>query len=139
TPCVAGAKSHEQVSIKAVIFGQNRESEWNGQGRNRTGDTWIFSPLLYQLSYLPGAQQEGDFRPGGRVCKTMVLPPLRQRFTPITKQFFLSSFFHRSAIGAPSVANFSYCGGSMRMVCVLPSRRTTSTNASRGLSLRMAS
>jgi hypothetical protein len=23
-----------------------------GQGRNRTADTWIFSPLLYQLSYL---------------------------------------------------------------------------------------
>ena len=22
-----------------------------GSGRNRTGDTWIFSPLLYQLSY----------------------------------------------------------------------------------------
>src|SRR6516162_1745012 len=26
----------------------------HGQSRNRTGDTWIFSPLLYQLSYLPG-------------------------------------------------------------------------------------
>ena len=26
---------------------------WNGaQGRNRTSDTRIFSPLLYQLSYL---------------------------------------------------------------------------------------
>ena len=24
----------------------------NGQSRDRTGDTWIFSPLLYQLSYL---------------------------------------------------------------------------------------
>ena len=23
-----------------------------GQGRNRTADTWIFSPLLYHLSYL---------------------------------------------------------------------------------------
>ena len=22
-----------------------------GSGQNRTGDTWIFSPLLYQLSY----------------------------------------------------------------------------------------
>src|SRR5437773_744288 len=109
TPCVAGAKSHEQVSIKAVIFGQNRESEWNGQGRNRTGDTWIFSPLLYQLSYLPGAQQGGDFRPGGCVCKTMVVPPMGQRFTPITKQFFFSSFFHRCASVPPSVANFSYC------------------------------
>ena len=23
-----------------------------GDGRNRTADTWIFSPLLYQLSYI---------------------------------------------------------------------------------------
>ena len=26
----------------------------SGQGRNRTADTRIFSPLLYQLSYLAG-------------------------------------------------------------------------------------
>ena len=26
--------------------------ETGGQGRDRTGDTRIFSPLLYQLSYL---------------------------------------------------------------------------------------
>ena len=25
---------------------------YNAQSRNRTSDTWIFSPLLYQLSYL---------------------------------------------------------------------------------------
>ena len=25
-----------------------------GEGRNRTADTWIFSPLLYQLSYFTG-------------------------------------------------------------------------------------
>jgi hypothetical protein len=30
---------------------QSREAE-SGQGRDRTGDTWIFSPVLYQLSYL---------------------------------------------------------------------------------------
>ena len=29
-------------------------SELNGQGQNRTADTRIFSPLLYQLSYLAG-------------------------------------------------------------------------------------
>jgi hypothetical protein len=29
----------------------------SGQGRNRTADTRIFSPLLYQLSYL--AKNEG--------------------------------------------------------------------------------
>jgi hypothetical protein len=37
----------------------------NGEGRNRTGDTTIFSRVLYQLSYLAwmtaptGAQSEG--------------------------------------------------------------------------------
>ena len=25
---------------------------WSGQGRDRTADTRIFSPVLYQLSYL---------------------------------------------------------------------------------------
>lgn len=25
---------------------------WSGDGRNRTADTRIFSPLLYQLSYI---------------------------------------------------------------------------------------
>ena len=29
-----------------------------GQGRDRTGDTRIFSPLLYQLSYLATALRE---------------------------------------------------------------------------------
>jgi hypothetical protein len=28
----------------------------SGQGRNRTSDTRIFSPLLYQLSYLAGSR-----------------------------------------------------------------------------------
>gem|GEM_PF-1973717 len=27
-------------------------NEYGGQGRNRTADTGIFSPLLYRLSYL---------------------------------------------------------------------------------------
>ena len=40
------------------------------QSRNRTSDTWIFSPLLYQLSYLgksfprPKARS-GEFQPQG--------------------------------------------------------------------------
>ncbi len=29
----------------------------SGQGRNRTADTRIFSPLLYQLSYLASTMQ----------------------------------------------------------------------------------
>src|SRR5712672_3432479 len=35
---------------------QNR----GGQGRNRTSDTRIFSPLLYQLSYLAGPVHPGS-------------------------------------------------------------------------------
>jgi hypothetical protein len=30
----------------------------SGQGQNRTADTRIFSPLLYQLSYLAETMQE---------------------------------------------------------------------------------
>jgi hypothetical protein len=41
------------VEAKTAIF---REI-LNGQGRDRTGDTWIFSPLLYQLSYLPARER----------------------------------------------------------------------------------
>ena len=39
----------------------------NAQSRNRTSDTWIFSPLLYQLSYL-GIELRGqdlNLRPPG--------------------------------------------------------------------------
>jgi integrase len=45
-----------------------REHVASGQGRDRTGDTWIFSPLLYQLSYLTHVELLsslllGDFLP----------------------------------------------------------------------------
>ena len=32
-------------------FGLPVTGRESGVGRNRTADTWIFSPLLYQLSY----------------------------------------------------------------------------------------
>jgi hypothetical protein len=38
-----------------------------GKARNRTGDTRIFSPLLYQLSYLARSGAANKGRPGGRV------------------------------------------------------------------------
>ena len=34
-----------------------------GQGRNRTTDTRIFSPLLYQLSYLAAGDGRARIRP----------------------------------------------------------------------------
>ena len=39
----------------------------NGEGRNRTVDTTIFSRVLYQLSYLARAARDGSGRiyPGG--------------------------------------------------------------------------
>jgi hypothetical protein len=41
-----------------------------GQGRNRTTDTRIFSPLLYQLSYLAAEDGRARIRPAcGKVVK----------------------------------------------------------------------
>jgi hypothetical protein len=41
-----------------------------GQGRNRTTDTRIFSPLLYQLSYLAAEDGRARIRPAAaRVVK----------------------------------------------------------------------
>ena len=39
-------------------------SRLNGEGRNRTGDTTIFSRVLYQLSYLAEQRDDGSY--GGR-------------------------------------------------------------------------
>ena len=50
--------------------------EIGGQGRNRTTDTRIFSPLLYQLSYLAKYACRRAFRPESRRGK-MPLPQLR--------------------------------------------------------------
>ncbi len=37
---------------------RRRKHSLSGQGQNRTADTRIFSPLLYQLSYLAEPMQE---------------------------------------------------------------------------------
>ena len=41
-----------------------------GQGRNRTADTRIFNPLLYQLSYL--AKRAAHFRGNYRACQKVI-------------------------------------------------------------------
>ncbi len=43
-------KNHRKDIKKAVVFEDNCLI-FSGATRNRTGDTRIFSPLLYQLSY----------------------------------------------------------------------------------------
>jgi hypothetical protein len=39
-----------------------RLRDWNGEGRNRTGDTTIFSRVLYRLSYLAEARGRASSR-----------------------------------------------------------------------------
>ena len=46
-PAAAGKQKNSEISEFSI--------EGGGQGRDRTGDTRIFSPLLYQLSYLATA------------------------------------------------------------------------------------
>ena len=43
----------------------------SGSGRNRTSDTWIFSPLLYRLSY--SALRRGKITPLRRRNATAIL------------------------------------------------------------------
>jgi hypothetical protein len=49
-------KQLAQVIVRSYSAREGRKEtrgrKENGQGRDRTGDTWIFSPLLYLLSYL---------------------------------------------------------------------------------------
>src|SRR5690242_16715639 len=59
---VVAASCIEATLANERSLGEARFSEGssvNGQSRDRTGDTWIFSPLLYQLSYLP-SNRTGD-------------------------------------------------------------------------------
>ena len=44
---LAGRKKKRRLEASLFLEGKP-----DGQGRNRTADTRIFSPLLYQLSYL---------------------------------------------------------------------------------------
>ena len=48
--------AHRETARHGAVTGGAGHGVWargakSGQGRNRTGDTRIFSPLLYQLSY----------------------------------------------------------------------------------------
>ena len=54
-PAAAGKQKNSEISEFSIGGG--------GQGRDRTADTRIFSPLLYQLSYL--AARSGNGRSAG--------------------------------------------------------------------------
>ncbi len=53
------------------------QQKTGGQGRNRTVDTWIFSPVLYQLSYLATllwwVRQDSNLRPSARKADALPL------------------------------------------------------------------
>jgi hypothetical protein len=49
------------------------ESNFGGQGRNRTVDTRIFNPLLYQLSYLATSCCPVKASGGGIIANSPVL------------------------------------------------------------------
>ena len=54
------------ASTKSERHALFKKSDKSGQGRDRTGDTRIFSPVLYQLSYLAVAADEALERAGKR-------------------------------------------------------------------------
>src|SRR5439155_2323447 len=82
----------------------------SAQGRNRTADTGIFNPLLYQLSYLGPLlfrrEEAGTFVFYAAPCQELrtpqplyglppLLPPLLARFLPPLPQRFFSPPFSR--------------------------------------------
>ncbi len=85
--------------------------EINGaQGRNRTTDTRIFSPLLYQLSYL-GTGTAAPGRPGGRrgpVIGAIARPVKRAR----DRLWVMPRLCHGSAAGRLWVGRGSAHGSS---------------------------
>ena len=61
----AALRVSKAVAVMAVPLCLIRDG---GQGRNRTTDTRIFSPLLYQLSYLAGLWEPGGSSGSGRAA-----------------------------------------------------------------------
>src|SRR5512132_4362452 len=53
-PASAASAPRERESAEVVLLRRQpqRTSAENGEGRNRTGDTTVFSRVLYRLSYL---------------------------------------------------------------------------------------
>ncbi len=84
-----------------------RDSALCGATRNRTGDTRIFSPLLYQLSY-------GTVKAGANVIKAGHRPQVNDFFP----RFFLEFFGVPLAI--PSANRFQTITGRRRGKSLMP-------------------
>ncbi len=61
----------------------------NGQGRIRTADTRIFSPLLYQLSYLPVRPFGLPFKKPNLAEKIDIARKFKQRQTILVQEILL--------------------------------------------------
>src|SRR5437588_12496002 len=53
----------DPIEVVLVRRSRNRTRSANGEGRNRTGDTTVFSRVLYQLSYLARAGKSSHTPP----------------------------------------------------------------------------
>ena len=81
----------------------------NGEGQDRTGDTTIFSRVLYQLSYLAGRRTvyRPGVRPRERATASGTVLPLREgRCDPLHQSTFRASGQVNSpySLGARSIA-----------------------------------
>ena len=64
------------VVFRGVGTDRAEEQDDGGRGRNRTADTGIFNPLLYQLSYPAGKLQAAPNGPQrGRVLHRVAVDP----------------------------------------------------------------
>src|SRR5690625_5027180 len=69
--CRYRPRLHDTCTPNAKTPSPSGNGVLGGQGGNRTPDTWIFSPLLYRLSYLTG--EERKYRLSGSLLSTNVL------------------------------------------------------------------
>ena len=79
-PPAAGGASRPRSEVDPTRAPENahalrsaRTARANGEGRNRTGDTTVFSRVLYQLSYLAGRAQS-SLSGHGLACAAMADP-----------------------------------------------------------------
>ena len=138
--------SSKPILLSARRDSNSRPSPWQGdalplshsriygaQNRNRTSDTWIFSPLLYQLSYL-GVKNifmklpETGIEPV-RVLPRRILSPVRLPIPPLGQ--ILRCFSRSITIpNQPKFVNSFFRFFSFSIIKALVKRRTSISTCS---------
>src|ERR1700686_3417695 len=108
--CGASYWNNKKKASRSVSQGLFSYGVSGAQGRNRTTDTRIFSPLLYQLSYL-GAQQPGTS------CESAAGYRKRGRHCPVGTGACLRYSRPILAIGAPLGLYHPCKGAQQRLTC----------------------